>query len=529
MIRTLTILSLLTVGLSACKPTVRTSNKKTPAAPETPVAVEAPVAVETPPAVQSPAEQPAAPEPLPAIVQQEPAHSLLVVNATLQKYNSLRPWEKETPRHASALGVYMGEGRVLTVGRVVENATYVELLLPDESRTVPARVLRYDEDMNLALLTVAKEDDGSLFDTRTPLSLGEAMSRGDAATYAGLINGVEPVHVELQAENAGGDKVPLMVMRAARPLPDGQTTGSPVVRDGKLSGLGVSYRKQEHLMQVVNAELIQRFLTQEQAGVPVLGMVYTPLDDPQFRKYLKLDAEANGLYISKVLPGSAAEAAGLQVGDVVTAVENMPLDNQGRCNHPRYGLHSASVLLRGMKDMGQELTLSVSRAGEPLQLQVRLNRDAVDNALFRPQKPGVQPRYIMWGGMLFQPLTSTLMSEIGNSRNGVLPLELQMLEQGQDALREAGCTEPVALTGVLSTVATQGYDELTLSRLIAVNGKPVREFADLPALLDEPTENGLIKLEFNKAPYAVYVERAAVDAVNEQLQQSAIPRLRVVE
>ena len=159
-------------------------------------------------------------------MQQEPAHSLLVVNATLQKYNSLLPWEKETPRHASALGVYMGEGRVLTVGRVVENATYVELLLPDESRTVPARVLRYDEDMNLALLTVANEDDVSLFDTRTPLPLGEAMSRGDAATYAGLINGVEPVHVELQAENAGGDKVPLMVMRAARPLPDGQTTGS---------------------------------------------------------------------------------------------------------------------------------------------------------------------------------------------------------------------------------------------------------------------------------------------------------------
>ena len=527
MIRTLTILSLLTVGLSACKPTVRTTYKNAPAAPEEPAVVETPPAVQ--PEEEPPVVKPVAPEPLPAIVQQEPAHSLLVVNATLQKYNSLRPWEKETPRQASALGVYMGEGRVLTVGRVVDCATYVELLLPDKSRTVPARVLRYDEDVNLALLTVAHEEDASLFDTRTPLPLGEAMNRGDAATYAGLINGVEPVHVELQAENAGGDKVPLMVMRAARPLLDGQTTGSPVVRDGKLSGLGVSYRKQEQLMQVVNAELIQRFLTQEQAGVPVLGMVYTPLDDPQFRKYLKLDAAANGLYISKVLPGSAAEAAGLQVGDVVTAVENMPLDNQGRCVHPRYGLHSASVLLRGMKDMGQELALTVSRAGETLQLQVRLNRDAVENALFRPQKPGVQPRYIMWGGMLFQPLTSTLITEMRNSRNGVLPLELQMLEQGQDALREAGCTEPVALTGVLSTVATQGYDELGASRLVAVNGKPVREFADLPALLDEPTESGLIKLEFNKAPYAVYVERAAVDAVNEQLQQSAIPRLRVVE
>ena len=49
------------------------------------------------------------------------------------------------------------------------------------------------------------------------------------------------------------------------------------------------------------------------------------------------------------------------------------------------------------------------------------------------------------------------------------------------------------------------------------------------ALLDDPTETGLIRLDFNKAPYPVYLDRAAVDAVNTQLQQQAIPKLRVVE
>ena len=282
-------------------------------------------------------------------------------------------------------------------------------------------------------------------------------------------------------------------------------------------------------MQVVNAELIQRFLTQEKPGVPSLGLVLSQLDDPQFRKYLKLDAAANGMYISKVLPGSAAEAAGVKEGDVLTAVEGMPVDNLGRCNHPRYGLHHVVVLMRGMKDAGQEIMLGISRAGEAMQIAVKLDRTAEEKAVFRQQQVGRQPRYIMWGGLLFQPLTSTYMNEVRTRSNGLLPLELQVLLDEETALREKGCTEAIGLTFVLPTAATQGYDELRFCLLQAVNGKQVNSFAELAALLDEPTENGLIRLDFNKAPYTVYLDRAAVDAVNTQLQQQAIPKLRVVE
>ncbi len=543
MIRTLSLLTLVAVLLSGCKPTERTALKKkhleqqaaqvaTPQPPVAPEPAPQPEPIPAPaPVVSEPAPQPVIPEPapIPAPAPLEPADCQLVVAATLQEYNPMRPWEKEAPRASRALGVYMGEGRVLTLGRVVRDATYVELVLPDESHSVPARVLRYDEDLNLALLTVANEDDADFFDSRIALPLGDALTRGDKAIFAGLLNGVEPVHVEMQAENVAGDKVPLMVMRASRPLPEGITGGSPVVREGKLSALGMGYKKQEQLLQVVNAELIQRFLTQEQPGVPVMGVQLTTLDDPLFRKYLKLDKSANGLYISKVLPGSAAQEAGVKVGDVLTSLEGMPLDNQGRCNHPRYGLHHAAVLLRGMKDQGQELLLTISRGGETQQMAVKMDRKAVENSLFRPQKTGAQPRYIMWGGLLFQPLTSTYMNELRNRNNGLLPLELQVLEQEQEKLLEEGCSELVGLTFVLPTVATQGYDELRFSRLIAVNGKPVKKFEDLPGLLDTQTENGIIRLEFNKAPYTIFVDRPSVDEVNAQLQQQAIPNLRVVE
>ena len=135
----------------------------------------------------------------------------------------------------------------------------------------------------------------------------------------------------------------------------------------------------------------------------------------------------------------------------------------------------------------------------------------------------------MWGGMLFQPLSSTLLENLANHTNGVLPLHLQELANREEELRNKGYKELTGLTFVLPTAATQGYEDLRFSQLLAVNGQQVNSFAELAALLDAPTENGLIRLDFNKPPYTVYLDRNTVDAVNTQLQQQAIPNLRVVE
>ena len=132
MIRTLTVLSLAALGLCACKPTERTALKKKQqqVAAETPAEVPAEAPAEPASQPEIPAEvvvtpPPAEPLPMPVpeVQQLEPARSIMVVRATLQEYNRLQPWEKETPRQARALGVYMGEGRVLTVGRAVRAAT----------------------------------------------------------------------------------------------------------------------------------------------------------------------------------------------------------------------------------------------------------------------------------------------------------------------------------------------------------------------------------------------------------------------
>lgn len=517
MYRTLALM-MLCAALAACKPTPRTA----PGAHRTP-----------PPAPQAPAETPAAPEvqpapapePAPAPVA-EPANALLKVHAARQEYSLLQPWDKKAADEDSALGVYLGEGRVLTPAEPLRAATYVELSLPDDSRTVSARVLRRDDDLNLALLTVEHEADASLFDTRTALAVGGPLEQGAEAELAGLVRGLTPVRIPVLVQGVSGE-VPHLTARTAAPAPEGHDQGAPVLRDGKLAGLSVAFEADALSLELINAELIARFLDEShRPGTPVLGLRFTLLDDPVLRRYLELPEGQDGLYVSEVLPGGAAERAGLAPGDVITAIDGMAVDAKGRCRHPLYGLYDAPALLRIAKPLGETLTLRLYRHGEQLELPVPLDREVAEQGLHAVEAAGSAPRYILWGGLLFQPLTESYLNEVRRRSNGDLPLPFLRLTQREKELAAEDVKEPVGLTMVIPTPATLGYENARFSVVKAVNGKPVHAFADMAELLDEPTEDGVTEIRLDAAPYALYIDRAAAETANDQIRRRGIPVLK---
>lgn len=518
MYRTLALM-LLCAALAACKPTPRTApdaHRTQPPAPQTPAEPQ-PAAPETPPAPEP------APQPAPA---PEAANALLQVHAARQEYSLLLPWEKKAADEDSALGVYLGEGRVLTVAEPLRAATYVELRLPDESRKVPARVLKRDDDLNLALLTVEHEEDASLFDSRTALALGEPLALGAEAELAALVRGLTPVHIPMLVQGVSGE-VPHLVARTAAPAPEGHDQGAPVMKDGKLAGLSVSVESDALALELINAELISRFLCEaHRPGTPVLGLRFTSLDDSVLRRYLELPEGQDGLYVSTVIPGSAAESAGIAPGDVITAIDGMAVDAQGRCRHPLYGLYDAASLLRIAKPLGETLTLRLYRHGEQLELPVPLNREVAEHGLHALEAADSAPRYVLWGGLVFQPLTESYLGAVRRRSNGDLPLPFLRLTQREKELVEEGVKEPVGLTMVIPTPATLGYEEARFSVVKAVNGKPVHDFAELAELLDEPTEDGVTEIRLDTAPYSIYIDRAAAETANDQFRRRGIPVLK---
>ena len=516
MIRTLTLLALAGGLAFSCKPTVRTAEQQNQ------------------PQLQEQAAEPAAEQP--AQTQQEapavadPSNSLVDVNSTNQDYNILQPWEKESPGSNSTRGIYLGNNLVLCNGKAADAATYVELALPDGSRTVTAKVVRFDPDLHLALLTLEHEEDADFFADRTPLEVGEPLRIGDKAEFAGLIQGIKPVHAGLTVESADAAGMPRLNLHAERSLPDGAGMGCPVIKDGKLVAMSLGYRAQNQMLSCINAELISRFLNQkENAGVPMVGFSLIELKDPVFRKYLKIDdPKAGGLYVNKVEPSGAAAEAGMKEGDVLTAIEGIAIDNTGRCQHPVYGPLSATCLLNSYKPVGETLKLSLLRDGQPVEITLPLNRDAAEKSLVREMQPGERPRYIMWGGLLFQPVTDDFLRAIRERAQDSLPLSLACIEDNEDEYRKEGRKELVVLSLVVPTPATLGYDNARFTLVTKVNGKDVHSFDEFAKMIDEKTPDGLVRISLNKIPYDIYLSTEAVQRSNEVIRMQAIPRLRYV-
>lgn len=506
-------LPLLALCLTNCKPTPRTAGKAQQQ--DSTVQTES----NTPPAVQK--------------EEATPEDSLLTVNATIQEYNILRPWEKTASKTISARGVYLGDGRVLTTSPGFWNATYVELSLPDQSRTATARLLRYDEDLHLALLTIEHEKDANLLAALRPLQPGIPLRLGDQAECWDMVGGLNPVKIPVSVRGAQNGSIPLLAIQATQAAP-GEEAGLPVVRQGQLAALTTSYDNESQTFLAVNAEMIKRFLASPAHGsagrsdVPSLGISCVPIQDPVFQRYLQLPDGVGGLYVSRVEPAGAAAAAGLLKGDVITAIEGLELDTLGRGKHPLYGMLPGASLIRCLKPTGEQLNLTLSRQGQKQQVTVALNRDALEKSLLRTQSSSERPAYILWGGMLFQPLTKNYINALRAASSNNLPLSfLQVLDEQENA-PDTEKEELVALTQIIPTAATLSYENLQFSVVEQINGHTVRNLADVARLLDEPTPDGLVSLRINQAPYTIVVERAQAEQVNDQLRRRSIPHLRVL-
>ncbi len=537
MYKYLTILSLAALGLCACKPTPRIAHKnktqqqqqqapseQQPAVPN-PQPASQPVATEKPTQTQQPESKPA--------TQQQPENALLIVNVTRQPYNRLTPWEKQPATQRRLAGTYLGNGLVLTYGKALQNATYIELSLPDGTHSVPARIISCDDDLALALLTVAHEPDAAIFDNRLPCNMGDAMQRGQEAKLWCTLNGSESLQVPLLAQVGGvGDNMPRLVLQANMAVPDIYAFGAPVMKDDKLVGLSAGYESTGRKLSIINTELLQRFLSRPAGaptGVPTLGIELATLEDPVFRRYLKLQDGQTGVYISKVNPVSAAATADLKEGDVITAIEGIKIDNLGRCNLPLYGATHISVACRYLRPLGDTLQLTISRAGDITEVSVPLNTDASDNALLATEKPDTPPRYAVWGGLVFQPLTATYMQALKGQARGSLPVQFLEIDNRSSELRQQGIRELTALTLVIPTPATLGYETVNFCVVEKINGKTPKDFAEFIQLLDEPTETGIVEFTVNKPPYNIYMDTAAAAAVNDSLRRGAVPNLRRTE
>ena len=151
--------------------------------------------------------------------------------------------------------------------------------------------------------------------------------------------------------------------------------------------------------------------------------------------------------------------AGLQVGDIVTAVANNEIDQNGNYVDPLYGKIEFTNLLTAHVYAGDVVPFRIQRNGKPMQLTVTLeHRDAKDYV-----SPPVQSRSTAtilcsrWPH--FSGAFTSISQRMGSELAREAPQRLVYLDHFQSELFPDRNQRVVLSSQVLPANSTIGYDE----------------------------------------------------------------------
>ena len=469
----------------------------------------------------------------------ELARSTVRVNSTSQSWSPAQPWEKNPPTSLRSLGVIVKPGQVLTSAEMVANATYLEFELIDGSKTVEAKTIAVDYEANLALLSVKTEGDAEdFFSNATPINMSSPPAIGENLhilqvedTGALLMTDGKLQSVEVSASFLTGQSFLSYLVKASM-----QSAASsfslPVISNGKLAGILLSYDSEDQISNVLSIDIIQHFLADaadsDYAGFPSLGISIAVTKDPIFRDFLKLTPEQGGIFISKVRPRGSADQAGVKKGDVLLAADGFPIDRLGYYQHPNYGSVFWGNLVKGEKSAGDTIKLSILRNGETQEITATLTRDDPKDVLVPQYQFDRAPNFLVKGGLIFQELNRPLLEAYGKEWTSRAPLNLLDAYENPDKYEDK-YDRIIFLTGSIPTPATVGYESLQSLIVKKVNGVEIKDMKSLIDAFKKTGSDNLHAIEFLDEDFTVHLDESISNMVDAALLQRGLNSLSRAE
>ena len=304
----------------------------------------------------------------------------------------------------------------------------------------------------------------------------------------------------------------------------------PLVKNNKLAALLLRYDPRSQTLDAIPAPIIAHFLKdadgQNYQGFPSLGISFFPTRDPQLRSYAGETGKPGGVYITSVEPGLPAAKAGVQAGDIITAVGEHDIDQNGNYVDSLYGKLDFSNLISAKGFVGDSITLHVQRGGKPLALNVKLEHRAEEDYVVPPYNVDDPPSYYVLGGLIFQELSRQYLKEWGGNWQKDAPQDFVYLDRFQSELFPEGKRRVVILSQVLPANSTIGYDDFSYLVVNKVNGREVHSLGDLAEAVKKPV-NGFHLIETVDDPKQLELDATQVAAEGDALQKTyGLPALQ---
>jgi S1-C subfamily serine protease len=443
--------------------------------------------------------------------------SLVRITATSLDPDYKAPWNAGGLERGVGAGFVISGNRIMTNAHVVANSRYVTVERDGDPNKYPAKVQFIANDCDLAVITVSAPD---FFKNMLPLKLGEIPAlESTVSAYGYPIGGermsvttgiVSRIDFQLYTHSSIDQHLAIQISAQINP----GNSGGPVMQDGKVVGVafqGYSGDVAQGVAYMIPTPVIKRFLQDISNGhydeYPDLAITYAKLQNPAQRRFLGLKDDDHGVLVSSVVGAGPSDGI-LYPGDVLLAIDGHPIASDANVELEGERAQFEEVVERKFK--GDSVKMDILRNKRPLTVELKLYKPWPYSV--QGHSYDVRPRYVLYGGLLFQPLSLDMLEAYRTADLRVrhffeyFVLD-QLYLQHPDVIVLANIL-PDPINTYLSPYRGGIVDE--------VNGKKIRTLDELASAFAESPERLVIRMIGDGPP--LVLNRSQVEAARERIK-----------
>jgi Do/DeqQ family serine protease len=298
--------------------------------------------------------------------------------------------QRMLPERASGSGVIISDdGYIVTNNHVVAGADKVTVIMSDR-KSYTGKVVAADPSYDLAVVKIdAKNLPFMLYGNSNDTKIGQwVLAIGyplylDATVTAGIISAKSRA-LGLNRDKTGGTAMAVeSFLQTDAAVNPGNSGGALINTSGQLIGInsaiasptgyysGYSYAIPVDIVKKVVNDLIKYGSVQR----GFLGAMFVDaglLNDEQKQKN-NVPLSVDGIYITNLVQDGAAKAAGIQVGDVIKKINNVPINSSSELQEELSGFRP-----------GDKISVTISRNGVEKTMNVTLKNNVGNYDIVKP-------------------------------------------------------------------------------------------------------------------------------------------------
>ena len=235
--------------------------------------------------------------------------------------------------------------------------------------------------------------------------------------------------------------------------------------------------KSQNIGYLVPAQVVQHFLDDvkdgKYDGFIHLGLGTQKMQNKALRSVYKMKEDTTGIMVMDISKKSSVHNV-LKMGDILLSVDGHNINNDGSIEFME-DMFTSYMYYIDKKQRGESVSFSILRDGKTMDVTVSLDNIADDDLLVNTIEHDKMPRYFIYGGYVFTPLSRNLLMR---SRSTLLKLRDAASKWSSDDQEEV-----VILLKVLADKSNQGDHSFALWMVDTVDKKPFKNFEEFKELI----------------------------------------------